>query len=283
MLTNNETITSEELNYSRILIAQSKNWTPAIEKHLRGWKKQIISRQKGHKKYASAYKFRYTALGVVSILIGAIISSSIFSTFKNCGCNGCPSTEWIRFTTGFLTLIYIFLSGLQTFLGYRDESSNHKSAADSYEELLRRIDELLRLPSHMRGETVSQLQSIRSKFDDISKNAPSLPSKYFIELSMDSGQVKPPKPEDVHLTIPTDTRDLVAILKDDKGSSTDFDLDSILPTNDTLTSVLQLELCRLHADSRRKIETDSGRSADRNISVARNDPENNSSERTDIP
>jgi hypothetical protein len=247
----------------RLVLAEGRAWTPAMDKHLRIWKKQIEIRQRGHRKYAGRCKFRHRMLGISNIVVSAIVSTAIFSTFRTCKeCDAtCDIDQWIRFVNGFFSIIGIILSGFQNLFMYEKKAENHKKASDEYERLIRLLESILRQPPYMRGGPGSVMNTIREKYDDVTKSSPSLPSKYAQILghrhkpsTVDSslGDVAgrgPPKPEDVESGGIDDINDLRAILKDTKGCNTNiypdigFNLDMEAPDRVNM----EYELERLHA------------------------------------
>jgi hypothetical protein len=249
-------ITEEELYQARLMISRVKMWTSELEKLIRVWRRQICVRQKGHKQSERSYSRKYYILGIPTIILSTLISTGTFATFKECSSHSsasfqtnCPE-QWIRLFIGILATISVVLAALMTFLDYGGSTEKHKNAADSYDELVRKIDTILRTQPMLRGDAVATLNEIRTKFDDIAKTGPSLSEKYDVELNYTvldgvktirhDSLLTPPQPDDIpDGDISSDDRKLAHILldldeEDDKRNkkiqeANDYDTDEDKP------------------------------------------------------
>ncbi len=196
-------MTREEIYQARLIVAQTRFWTPALEKLLRRWKRQINLRREGHKLAERSYSKKYYFLGVPATVCSTVVASGILSTFKNCDEVGslltttsgsvtttpigvpvisCASNEWIRLVMGILAIISLILSALMIFMDYGGAREANKQATDSCDELSRDIEGVLNTPISRRGDPVEKLHYFRNKFDDIKKSSPSIPAKYEVSL-----------------------------------------------------------------------------------------------------
>lgn len=193
----------DEDEQARYLLARTKIWTPELDKLLRKWKKQIGKKEQGHTELSRKYGQRHYIFGLPSTLLSGIVSAGSFSTFENCDSNkDCATTEYVRLTFGILALVATTLTILQTFMNFQERSSDHKKAADNYAELYRDIDSLLILPVAVRGDPVSTLQGLRSRYDDIARRAPTLPKKYDdIDLTYEVATPIPRAPKANHIVL----------------------------------------------------------------------------------
>lgn len=175
-------LTEEEIQRAHLIAARSKLWTPELEKLLRRWRTQIGRRQIGHRRSERCANMMYYVLGIPTAVLGAIASTGVIATFQQCADSPdsvrCIAEEWIRFIMGLLGLLAVIMAATTTFLDLGGTREKHKTAVDSYSELVHEIDMLLRLPIHMREDPIATVQSIRDRFDDVSKSSPSISSSY---------------------------------------------------------------------------------------------------------
>jgi len=188
---------------NKLLSARNKLWTPELDRLLRNWKRQIGKREGGHNNLARKYNRRHYIFGLPAILLAAILSSGILSTFQNCDdCNGnqgtveCEIIQYLRLVFGLLGIVNTALVGFQTFMNYQEEAEKHKSAADDYGSLFRLLDSMILMPGPIRGDPITSLQNIRSRYDDLVRRSPSLPKKYNVDLSynVNCSMTAPPPP-----------------------------------------------------------------------------------------
>lgn len=200
----------DEATQDQIILARSKLWTPELDKLLRKWKKNVAKRQKGHADLSRTYSKRHYIFGTPAVILSAIISAGIFSTFRNCSNCEDPSQDkcwidqWIRIIVGCISLVAVSLTAFVTFMNYQQASEEHKTASEKYGALYRDLDSMLLIPGPVRGDPVGTLQTIRRQYEDITVASPNLPSKYNIDLSYevsDTIKKNPPKPEDIQIDI----------------------------------------------------------------------------------
>lgn len=251
-------------------------WIPALDKLLRRWKKQIGIRGQEHKRLCEVFQSRHYIIGIPCIILGLLTTTGTFGTFANCDptmnissvLGGCTTNEYIRLVLGILGAFYTVLAGLMTFLDYKGCSESHKTAAANYGALYREIDALLLMNSIQRGDPVITLQTLRSKYDDLVRNAPSIPKKYDVELTYEvvsTNRTLPIPPNAVDLKTSRISSGIDGAIKhaianatdtsgttnrdDDKNTSDeevciDFDLDDA--TQQSYRNVLEFEMSRLN-------------------------------------
>ena len=196
-------VSKEELEQARVIAARNLFWTPEIEKLLRRWQKQISLRRSGHKSKEKKYNIMYYTLGIPSAILATTVSTGILSSFQGCDSKSktCIVNERIRIATGVLSVCSVITSVLMTFIDAGSLREKHKNSCDMYDELLRKIDIILRLPINARGDPINVLQDFRSKFDDIVRNSPPIPSEYETSLEYKKANsnytLKPPTIQDV--------------------------------------------------------------------------------------
>lgn len=166
-------------------------WPLPIIKLLRKWKSQVSLRERAHRNEANVTNKKYYALGGVALMFMGLSAIGGVSSFTNIAGNSNsgqdPSNNttgttasslsiagpWLALAGGIIAIIAGILGSCQTFCNYQADSAAHKQAADEYSGLYTHIEELLESPSS-RGEVTVTLQMIRSKFDSITKNSPTI-------------------------------------------------------------------------------------------------------------
>lgn len=189
-------IPEEVLYQAKLIVARTKFWTPAVEKLLRRWKRQIGQRYVGHKECEQYYKRWYLGIGIPMVILTAVVSAGILTTFKNCdscgnsnnpnntipGVDPCAQDVSIRIAMGVLAGLSAALSAIFIFLDFGGQNKEHKDAASDCGSLEREVDELINTEIVQRGDPSASLQKIRNKFDQIVKNSPSVPETYSCNL-----------------------------------------------------------------------------------------------------
>jgi len=156
------------------VIIKSKEWTPAIDKLLRRWMKQIGERHRAHLNQSRKFNRRHYMLGLPAVILSIITTTSTLATFQD----GASYWEYIRLGMGVISVGSSAFTAGVTFLNYQESAEKHKTAADNYDSLYRVISTLLLLPYAQRGDPIGTLQNIRSQYDDNIKTYPPLPKKY---------------------------------------------------------------------------------------------------------
>ena len=197
-----ELFTPEELNHARLIVARSKMWTPPIEKLLRQWRRLLNSKKIAHLKAAASNNRKYYILGIPTVILATVVTSGILGTFQGCpipsqvvNCtsntlvlvehanpDSCVVDIYLRLAIGVIGIFSVVMTGLMTFMDYGSAREKHKSAADSYDEIVRSIDIILRTDVTNRGDTVAILQDLQTRMADTEKNSPTLKNKYRFDI-----------------------------------------------------------------------------------------------------
>ena len=231
------------------VLARSKLWTPELDKLLRRWNRQIEIRRRGHYDMARKWTKRHFMLGVPATVLSTLIATGTLSTFRNCSDSPdtkCEFDEWIRLGIGLLGVASVTLTATQTFMNYQEAAESHKSAADNYESLHGVIESILIVPTLVRGDPVSTLHSIRSKYDDTVRKSPNLPQEYQSELSFTTVDLTSPTGDDRPTVVCTPCHDLSELLNiendfesnDDQEVCLGFDLDQMVTDHSTPTALV---------------------------------------------
>ena len=151
---------------------------------LQRWHKTIRRCQVEHEISARKYEKRNWKLGVPVVIFSAIVGASIFGTLQKSG------WEWVQVIAGCLSVISVVLSSLQTFLGFGERASGHKTAADRFGELARELQQAI-AGGIADSEWPEFLKSVRSRWDGIAREAPTLRQSTIVALAEDPEGVDP--------------------------------------------------------------------------------------------
>lgn len=148
------------------------------------WQQTIRRLQLEHELASRYYEKLNWKLGVPVVVLTAIVGASIFGTLQETG------LLYIKIITGFLSVSTVILSSLQTFLGFGDRAAGHKTAADRLGELAKEAQEVL--VCGLEDEKLREfLTDLRSRWDAVSKEAPTLRKSTIIALTNDQENIDP--------------------------------------------------------------------------------------------
>lgn len=252
------------------VLERSRLWTPEIDKLLRRWRKQVEIRRRGHYDIARKWNNRHYRLGVPAAILSAVVTTGTLSTFRNCSDSEgskCDADQWIRLLIGVFGIINTTMTATQTFMNYHEGAESHKSAADDYESLYGIIESLFSIPVGVRGDPVTALHGIRSKYDETVKKSPNLPQEYQVELSFTtvdsyrtaSNRLSPQperaqlQPVDVDTSTSPSSESIEARIKqendfdseDDQEVCLGFDLDQMIAMNNTPAAIAVVRMAAL--------------------------------------
>lgn len=154
------------------------------EELMKRWHKTIRRQQVEHELSARFYEKLNWKLGIPVVILSAIVGASIFGTLE--------STEllWLKIVAGFLSVTSAVLASLQTFLGFNERSSGHKAAADRFGELAKEIQQVT-VCGASDGEIGDFIESVRSRWDSIAREAPTFRKSTIVALAEDPEGVDP--------------------------------------------------------------------------------------------
>lgn len=130
------------------------------------WRDTLGHIQNAH--YRSAIyvdKLNY-ALGIPALIISIAVGSTIFATLSD------GASHALKIVLGLLSLAAAVLSGLQTWLGYKESAARHQLGGVQYGALLRLIDQTRSFPFESRGNAKDFLDLVRREWDSLQKELP---------------------------------------------------------------------------------------------------------------
>lgn len=140
------------------------------ENILKKWSSMSKTYSTMHSISAEYYSAWDKRLGIPVIILGAVASSSIFSSSDN------TSIEW-DYINGAMVLLMTGISGISKFLGTHEKRAKHTSAAFKYTHIAMNIDTLLSFPRDDRVEDPRQfINEIKLSILEVREHSPDLPT-----------------------------------------------------------------------------------------------------------
>ena len=133
------------------------------------WRTNCRRSQIANYNSASRFTLQNLWLGVPTIILSTIVSTSIFATL------GKSVDPLVQTIVGMVTVLTAVLVALQTFLKRSELASRHRSTAALYGSVKRQLDqEIAKLEA---GENVAQktIDTIRERMDALSQEGPVVP------------------------------------------------------------------------------------------------------------
>lgn len=124
----------------------------------------------GHYEAAKVFERRQMALGYPTVIFSAIASSAIVSALND------STVLLFNAITIFISMTVTVLTSLQTFLQYSSRADRHKATAVELGRLLREVQQAMAFEETIAKD---QADSFRTRWDEISKSAPSIPDAIF--------------------------------------------------------------------------------------------------------
>jgi hypothetical protein len=141
---------------------------------LKNWLTGLRTLNKGNFVAATYFQKVHRVFGVPVMIATSVVGSAIFATLGKSG------ESAIQISAGIMSLAATVLSSLQTFLGYAERSSQHKSAAVKYGEVRTEVQWLLAHDLQKVADLDKKIETIRARWNNVDAEAPTLP-KWIIE------------------------------------------------------------------------------------------------------
>ena len=140
---------------------------------IRDWNISLRTKHRAHTRCAALYNRRNLFLGVSVVALSAISGTTVLVTLQSS-----PET-WIKILVGLFSIAAAVLAGLQRILPYAELSQKHKTAAEQYGSLRKELEVALAVSTDAEPCTREFINSIRTRWDTIEKESPSIPQRIF--------------------------------------------------------------------------------------------------------
>lgn len=123
-------------------------------------------------------KFHYI-VGVISIIISTIVSSTFFAQISQQSSvqQNNTNVSIMTYIGGFLSISVGILSALQTFFRFSEKSEKYKMISAKYGAIRRQLEHLMSKDDISKIELERQLEIIRKSMDDLAINSLSIPAR----------------------------------------------------------------------------------------------------------
>jgi len=127
-----------------------------------------------HYNMAEKYKVIHRSFGTVVVIITTLVGTSIFTSLAG------STNQSIQIVSAFLSVAAVVLAALQTFLGFSELQSEHKTAGGGYAQVRRELELLvLKYPRGKglaKSPEVAELELIKKLLDDLDRASPTIPN-----------------------------------------------------------------------------------------------------------
>lgn len=144
-----------------------------IKMLLEKWQRRIRAAHKAHYYDAGKLDNKQQAIGFFVTVLSAIVGSSIFASIGSEDAN-----HYMKILTGFLSLLAVIFSALQTFLNYPEKRTSHLMASTQLSSLKKKIEGVLATESDL-DKLKEFVNIIQNEWDSITKGAPLLSQKAY--------------------------------------------------------------------------------------------------------
>jgi hypothetical protein len=159
-------------------------WTPKMDELLQDWRNRVYAAQSAYYETAEKLHRQNYWLGIPVIIVSSVVGTAIFSDWSKDGA--------LKLAVGSISIAAAILASLQTFLKFGENATLHGAAADWFAAIRREIDQLLALPSELRGHPKHTLDNIRQEINKAGQKSPELSEKLWRRTARRFGVQEPP-------------------------------------------------------------------------------------------
>lgn len=144
------------------------------------WHRRCRQSQRLNYVTGNIYLRYHYIVGVISIILSAVVSSTFFTQISYQAENyqmSLKSNNVVAYIAGLLSILVGILSALQTFFRFSEKSEKYKSVSAKYGALRRRLEFLMTQDDISKAELERQIESIRKAMDDLALNSLNIPAR----------------------------------------------------------------------------------------------------------
>ena len=150
------------------------------------WSAGIRVNVLAHYECAKLYDSYHRRLGYPTVIFSALTGTAFVSSLNDSDNPGIKGVAIV------LSLVVTVLASLQTFLHYSERADKHKAAAEEFGKLRRELEQMLVLVPPGGDMTKHDMDTIRTKWGDLSTNAPAIPNKILARMQARAARGRPP-------------------------------------------------------------------------------------------
>ena len=155
-----------------------------MDELLQDWRNRVYAAQSAYYETAEKLHRQNYWLGIPVIIVSSVVGTAIFADWSKNG-----TLKWI---VGSVSIAAAILASLQTFLKFGENATLHGNAADWFAAIRRDIDQLLALPSELRGHPKHTLDNLRQEINKAGQKSPELSEKLWRRTARRFGVNEPP-------------------------------------------------------------------------------------------
>lgn len=144
--------------------------SPDVEQLVTDWFRRVRESQRVHYECGTHFSRRNYHLGIPAIVLSTSVGTAVFASLET------AAAGHMRILVGLVSIAAAVLASLQTFLGYAERADRHRTAGAEYGGVRRSLELLKTMPPQTEEDLGSALDAIKSKMDELAKNAPEVPS-----------------------------------------------------------------------------------------------------------
>lgn len=161
---------------------------PELDAVLGAWYRRARESQFAHYRAANHYAAASRWLGVPSVLLSAVVGTTLFATLQEGGV--APA---LQVGAALVALAAAALSALQTFLGCDEKAAKHRAAAASYGAVRREIEQHQLMRTQSRTDAEGLVDTLRRHLDDVGASAPDISSRLWKAAQNDIAHTSRPE------------------------------------------------------------------------------------------
>ncbi len=148
------------------------------KKLISDWHRRCRQSQRLNYETGSLYLKYHYIVGVISIVLSTIVSSTFFTQIVQQNTNNqTVIIVFIAYGIGFMSVLVGILSALQTFFRFSEKAEKYKTISAKYGAVRRELEYLMTQDEISKNELERQLKTIRSSMDDLASNSLSIPAR----------------------------------------------------------------------------------------------------------
>lgn len=163
-----------------IIVQMPIEWNKRQDDRLNKFEKLIRIEMELNKRASNFYDGRSQILNFPSIILGSVVTSSIFIDPGD--------KDYMRYVNGALTLITTILASLKVFLKYENKMNIHKNAELAYTKLVLDIENQKDLEYKDREGVVEFMKNIKDRYINLKESSSTIPAH--IEKQLNEGMDK---------------------------------------------------------------------------------------------
>lgn len=148
------------------------------KKLISDWHRRCRQSQRLNYETGSLYLKYHYIVGVISIVLSTIVSSTFFTQIVQQNTNNqSVIVIIITYGIGIMSVLVGILSALQTFFRFSEKAEKYKTISAKYGAVRRELEYLMTQDEISKNELERQLKTIRSSMDDLASNSLSIPAR----------------------------------------------------------------------------------------------------------